>query len=158
MSDSDATFIFRERPKPCTGDMRISWRVSVTLLSLLHSRGKKASFAKLHVLNDALRSHASQDKLKAILDDELPTYAWRLRVEPAFSRALNFVVGEGFADWSVSNNRTILMLTEKGKEAAREIENFSDILVDERTFLSGLGNRITEAFVQRMLLEGKRLL
>ena len=158
MNDKNATFVFRERPKPCAGDMRISWRVSVTLLALLHSRGKKASFAKLHVLNDALRSKASRDKLEAILNNETPAYAWRLRVEPAFTRALDFVVGEGFADWSVSSNRTTLSLTDRGIEVARKVEGCDDALVEERSFLKGLAGRITEGFVQSLLLAGRRLL
>lgn len=158
MSDPATGFVFRERPKPCAGDMRISWRVSVTLLALLHSRGKKASFAKLHVLNDALRSQASREKLQAILDDKAPAYTWRLRVEPAFTRALDFLVGEGFADWSVSSSRTTLTLTQSGIEAAKTIESLADALIDERAFLSGLATKITEGFVQQMLLVGKRLL
>ncbi len=158
MNDRNATFVFRERPKSCAGDMRISWRVSVTLLALLHSRGKKSSFAKLHVLNDALRSKASRDKLESILNDEMPAYSWRLRVEPAFTRALDFIVGEGFADWSVSSNRTTLSLTEKGIEAAREIEGCDDALLEERAFVNGLAGRVTEGFVQGLLLAGRRLL
>lgn len=158
MNDPDASFVFSERPKPCAGDMRISWRISVTLLALLHSRGKKASFAKLHVLNDALRSQASRDKLEAILEEKLPAYTWRLRVEPAFTRALDFLVGEGFADWSFSSNRTALTLTEKGIQVAKEIDSIGDVLVDERCFLKGMASKITEGFVQNMLLVGKRLL
>lgn len=158
MKDTDTSFVFRERPKPCAGDMRISWRISVTLLALLYSRGKKASFAKLHVLNDALRSQESRDKLEAILEEKVPAYTWRLRVEPAFTRALDFLVGEGFADWSVTSNRTTLILTKKGIEAAKEIDTFGDVLVDERSFLKGLAAKITEGFVKHMLLVGKRLL
>ncbi|UWQ75186.1 hypothetical protein [Leisingera sp. M658] len=158
MNDPDSSFVFRERPKPCAGDMRISWRISVTLLALFHSRGKKASFAKLHVLNDALRSQASREKLEAILEERIPAYTWRLRVEPAFTRALDFLVGEGFADWSVSSNRTTLSLTEKGIEAAKEIDSIGDVLVDERPFMKGLAVKITEGIVQKMLLVGKRLL
>lgn len=152
------TFVFRQRPKPCAGDMRISWRVSVTMLALLHSRSMKASFAKLHVLNDALRAKASRDKLEAILNEAAPEYSWRLRVEPAFTRALGFLVGEGFAEWSISSGRTVLALTERGAKAAREIDALDDVLVEEKSFLIGLGKRITEGFVQRMLLVGKRLL
>lgn len=158
MNDPATTFVFSERPKPCAGDMRISWRVSVTLLALLHSRGKKASFAKLHVLNDALRSQASQDKLQAIFEEKIPAFAWRLRVEPAFTRALDFLVGEGFADWSVSNNRTTLTLTKRGIDAAKEIDALEGVLIDESAFLKGLATKITEGFVQQMLLVGKRLL
>lgn len=155
MNERNATFVFREQPKPCAGDMRISWRVSVTLLALMHSRGKRASFAKLHVLNDALLSKASREKLESILDDEIPAYAWRLRVEPAFTRALDFVVGEGFADWSVSGERTTLSLIEKGIEAARDVEACGDALIEERAFLRGSAKRITERFVQRLLHAGR---
>ena len=158
MNERSATFVFREQPKPCAGDMRISWRVSVTLLALLHSRGKRASFAKLHVLNDALRSKASREKLEAILNNETPAYAWRLRVEPAFTRALAFVVGEGFADWSVSSDRTTLSLIEKGIEVAHGVEACGDALIEERAFLRGSAKRITEGYVQRLLLVGRRLL
>jgi hypothetical protein len=158
MNDPDTAFVFRERRKPCAGDMRISWRVSLTLLALLHSRGKKASFAKLHVLNDALRSQASRDKLQAILEDKIPAYAWRLRVEPAFTRALDFLVGEGFADWSVSSNRTTLTLTKSGVDAAKKIDLLQDVLIEEQIFLNGFAAKITEGFVQQMLLVGKRLL
>ena len=158
MNDSDTTFLFRERPKPCAGDMRISWRISVILLALQHSRGKKASFAKLHVLNDALRSPESREKLQAILGQEIPAYAWRLRVEPAFTRALGFLVGESFATWSVSSGRTTLTLTESGIEAAKEVDSIDDALVIERVFLKAFATKITERFVQQMLLVGRRLL
>jgi hypothetical protein len=158
MNGVNSTFIFRERPKPCSGDLRISWRISAILLALLHSRGKKASFAKLHVLNDALRSRASRDKLESILNDEIPAYKWRLRVEPAFTRALNFAVGEGFAIWSVGNNRPSLSLTEKGVEVAREVEACKDVLVEEQLFIDGLAGKITERFVKDLLSAGRRLL
>lgn len=158
MKGSDTTFVFRERLKPCAGDMRISWRVSVTLLALLHSRGKKASFAKLHVLNDALRSATSREKLSAILAMKMPTYAYRLRVEPAFTRTLDFLVGEGFASWSVSSSRTTLTLTDSGVEAAKEVDSLESVLVEERAFLEGPATQLTEGFVQQLLLIGRRLL
>ncbi len=158
MSDTSTSFVFKERPKPCAGDMRISWRISVTLLALSHSRGKKASFAKLHVLNDAIRSQASRDKLALILEGMIPSYKWRLRVEPAFSRALDFMVGEGLAEWSISSNRTILTLTKKGEETAQQIDFQDNLLIDERAFLRGLAKKVTESFVKRMLAEGKQLL
>ena len=158
MTTLDSTFVFKERPKPCPGDLRISWRVSSILLILRHSRGQRASFAKLHVLNDALRSESSRKKLEAILDGEVPVLAWRLRVEPAFSRALEFVVGEGFADWSASNNRATMALTNDGKAAADSVAKLGDVFLDELDFLKGPATRITESFVQQMLSAGKQLL
>lgn len=158
MVDGTSNIIFRDRPKTCAGDMRIAWRLALILLALHYSRGQKASFAKLHVLNDALRSKTSQEKLERILGNTLPMISWRLRVEPAFTRALDFLVGEGLAEWSVASKRTILQLTSKGVEAAKEVVSEDDILVDERQFLNGAAKGVTETFVQRLLMTGKQLL
>ena len=158
MASENRTLVFRERPKPCAGDMRISWRLSVCLLSLIHSRGKKASLAKMHVLNDALRSVASRQKLTDIIQGELPPVFWKLRVEPAFSRALDFLVGEGFATWEISSGKTSIKLTPEGVLAAKVIEENSEILVDEREFLGGVAKKITEGFIQSLLTTGRQLL
>lgn len=158
MIAENRTLVFRERPKPCAGDMRISWRLSICLLSLLHSRSKKASLAKMHVLNDALRSRASQQKLEEIIRGELLPVYWKMRVEPAFSRALDFLVGEGFATWEISGGRTSVQLTDEGISAAKSIEATVDILEAEREFLSGPATKITESFVQNLLTTGKQLL
>ena len=49
-----ANFSFTARPEPVAGDLRMSWGIAVVLLSLLHSRGKKASFLKLQFLEPKL--------------------------------------------------------------------------------------------------------
>lgn len=153
-----ASFVFRQQAKPCAGDMRIAWRVSVTLVALLHSRAQRASFAKLHVLNDAICSSASREKLVSILDGKTPALNWRLRIEPAFTRALDFLVGEGFAEWSVANQRMSLALTTRGKEAARAVSEVEGALGDERAFLQGQAKRVTEQFVNGLTAAGRALL
>ncbi len=114
--------------------------------------------AKMHVLNDALRSSASRTKLEKIICGDMPPIYWRLRVEPAFSRALDFLVGEGFANWEVSNGKTSLKLTESGVVAANAIEGSEQVLDAERAFLGGPAKKLTEGFVQGLLTTGKQLL
>ena len=150
-------FVFARKPKPVPGDLRISWRVSVTLLALHHSRGRQASFAKLHMLNDALRSEASKQKLVDMIEGRLPYVFWRMRVEPAFSRNLDFLVGEGLAQWKISSGRTSLELTAKGKQAAKAIDDFPEALLGERSFLSTWGKQITERFLQTVIAAGNGL-
>ncbi|RRH68140.1 hypothetical protein [Falsigemmobacter faecalis] len=138
--------------------MRIAWRVSVILLALLHCQGKKASFAKLHVLNDAIRTPKSRESLVNIVEGRSDALSYVLRVEPAFTRALDFVVGEKLAIWGVSSKRTTLILTEAGLKAALAVDGQEDVLVEERAFLSGPAKKLTEGFVNKLLLTGKRLL
>lgn len=53
-------------------------------------KGKKASLAKLHMLNDAMRVNKSKDHLNKLLVEEQEVYSWSIRIEPAFARALDF--------------------------------------------------------------------
>lgn len=135
--------------------MRIAWRLSITLLALQHSRGKKASLAKLHVLNDALRSDQSRRKLSGMLDGSIALISWRVRVESAFSRNLDFMVGESLADWLVAGDRTSLKLTKKGQDAAQVLDDENDLLTSERLFISSTVPLLTERFVQRVLIAAK---
>lgn len=150
--------VFTRRPKPVPGDLRITWRLSLTLLALRYSRGHRASLAKLHMLNDALRSEPSKQKLSDMIDGKTPYVYWRMRVEPAFSRNLDFLVGEGFANWMVSAGRTTVKLTAKGKEAAKTVDAANDALQSERSFLSTTGKKVTEGFVRSVIAAGNRLL
>ena len=143
---------FLRRPKPVPGDLRVSWRLSVTLLALLNSRGNKASFAKLHMLNDALRSKESREKLAQMVDGALPYMAWRIRVEPAFSRSLDLMVGEGFVRRTLQKSgQSNFELTIKGECAAKAVSSLEGVLEDEREFLSEVGRSLTEKFVASVI-------
>lgn len=154
MSDDislQGTFTFRRKPKPIPGDLRISWRMSLTLLMLLTSRGKKASLAKLNLLNDALRSEKSKEKLITILSDQLPLISWQMRIEPAFARNLDLLVGQGLAEWGISSGRASILLTASGIEAANVIMKDHEVLIQEKEFFNSHSKKITETFVNLIL-------
>jgi len=148
-------FSFTPRPLPVPGDLRINWRVAVTLLMLAESRAKRASPATLHVLNYAIRSSRAKSQLAHILDGTEHALNWQMPVEPAFGRAVNFVIGEGFAHWTRVAARTGLELTEAGLKAASTVTETDNLLVDERQFLGTVGKKITEDFVSRLLTAGR---
>ena len=110
------------------------------------------------MLNDALRSSASQEKLLNVIAGTVPHHHWRTRVEPAFSRALDYLAGERFADWLVSSDRTSLQLTDTGKRAAESIVETDDALTIEKQFLNQVKSSVSESFVRSVLLAGTRLL
>ncbi len=148
-------FSFQRRAIPVPGDLRIAWRVALILLMLGFSRANRASLAKLHILNDAIRSE-QQGRLKAVLASAHAGLPWNLRIEPAFARAIDFVVGENLAAWTKATGRAALQLTKNGVEAAQAVMTCEDALVEERAILSELAKTITESDVAALLGEGRK--
>ena len=148
---AETRFSFRRRPVPVPGDLRISWRLPLLLMMLGTSRGKKASLAKLNVLNDALRSETAGSRLKQIIfaSDQGPT--WGVRVEPAFSRAIDFLVGEKLAQWVELSDKSGLQLTATGIKAAEAVLQNNTALVAERAFIMEISKGVTEGLVAEIL-------
>lgn len=147
--------VFRDRPKPCAGDLRISWRISLLLLILSSSRGKKASMAKLHVLNDATRSEPSLVKLREMLDMVRPMLEWRLRVEPALSRAVDFLVGENLAVWEASGGKMYVKLLPAGETASAAIKKNVELEGLDAEAVKFLAKNCSEAFINSLIGFGK---
>ena len=152
---TDRDFSFERKPSPVPGDLRIGWRIPLTLLMLNYSRGKKASLAKLNLLNDALRSERSRKKLGRIISGETALIEWRMRVEPAFSRNVDLLTGAKLAEWMVANGKAAIGLTDKGKTIARKLEDDEESFVTEKAFLREFSSKITEGFVTQILLANK---
>lgn len=147
LTDIDIPFTFRERRTPLTGDLRPAWRISLVLLMLLYSRGKKATLQKLHVLNSACRSTATRSAFlryvqgNARKDEIIP------RVEPSLNRALNLARGEGLVE--VENGKNI-KLTIVGLELAKRLEVAADCLEAEKSFLKQVGTFVTEGNIEKL--------
>ena len=148
--------VFHRRPKSVPGELRVSWRLSMTLLALHFCRGKHASFTKLHLLNGALRSKVARGRLLGILDGNLNFETCTLRVEPAFSRNLDLLVGKGLAEWYVASSRLAVRMTPRGIDAATQIEAEDGLFVDEKQFLANEGRLVTEQLVQRIVSAGRQ--
>jgi hypothetical protein len=147
-------FSFRRRPIPVPGDLRIAWRVALILLMLGHSRANRASLAKLHILNDAIRSN-QHHRLEDVIDKSLATLPWSLRVEPAFARAIDYVVGEHLAAWTIATGRTALRLTASGVKAFGSVTNLNDTLIAERVIIAKYAKAMPENLVANLLGEGR---
>ena len=97
------------------------------------------------------RSVRARQRLLGILEGSVPTLFWQMPVEPAFGRALDFTVGEGFAIWQRASSRSGLELTASGSKAAEAVASRDDLLIEEKAFLAGNAKKITETFVSRLL-------
>lgn len=134
--------------------MRIVWRVSLILLMLAGSRSNRASLAKLHILNDAIRSNQVGRLTAATEEGSAKILPWNLRVEPAFARAIDYVVGERLAEWTKASGRASLQLTAGGLAAASGINAVEDALEQERAIISGHAKKLTENRVSALLAGG----
>lgn len=134
------------------GDLRIEWRVALITLMLGYSRSKQASIAKLHILNDAIRSGRSSGLLDLLVGAKPGMLPWVLRVEPAFARAIDFVVGDKLAVWTpASGGRTSLKLSNTGIQAFESLEAATDILGSEKEIIAVYARKITEASVANVI-------
>ena len=74
-----------------------------------------------------------------------------MRVEPAFGRAIDIVVGEKFAERTIASGRSGLALSQSGIDAAKAIMDDDEILKEERDALERIGKRVTEKFVAHVI-------
>lgn len=143
----DIPFTFRERRTPLAGDLRPAWRMSLVLLMLLYSRGKKATLQKLHVLNSVCRSARARSDFLRYVEGEARKDEIIPRVEPSLNRALNLARGEGLVE--IENGKNI-KLTPSGLELAKQLDATSDTLEAEKAFLKQAGPFVTEGRVENL--------
>ena len=158
MTEPSPVVVFHARPKSVPGDLRISWRLSMTLLALHYCRRKRASFTKLHVLNGSLRSRLARERLIRFLEGDVTVDTCTIRIEPAFSRSLDLLVGKGLAEWLVASARLSVQMTAQGMDLAKLIDASEEVFSEEKEFLATIGRRVTEQLVQSMVSAGRRRL
>ena len=149
-------FSFRRRPIAVPGDLRIEWRVSIIVLMLGFSRSKQASLAKLHILNDAIRAPKAATLLDLVVKSGPGRIPWTFRIEPAFGRAIDFVVGDGLAAWTSTAERSALQLTAKGIALFEVLKQREDVLTAERDVLRTYGKSMTEGVVSAVIGAARR--
>jgi hypothetical protein len=75
---------------------------------------------------------------------------WRTRIEPAFARAIDFVVGERLAQWVDTGLGAGLQLTSEGIAAAEKVKALPDALVAEKAYIAQVARALTEQFAKRL--------
>ncbi|MTK12253.1 MAG: hypothetical protein F8N39_09230 [Clostridiaceae bacterium] len=142
-----ATFSFTSRPEPVAGDLRMSWGISVLLLTLFYCHGKKGSFQKLQFLAHAIRSLEGRNEVRNLLRGALRASEVSVRVEPWLNRAVALAHGLGLVN--VTKGRSVA-LTDKGRDVAGEINANRDIFLEERSFLAEVAMKLTDAQLTRI--------
>lgn len=148
----DVPFVFRARPMPMPPDFRPDWRIAVILLLLRHCcRKNHSTFARLHVLNWAIRDSSGQKTMRELLLGAADPSATVVRIEPSLNRAVDFARAEGLTRFAGG----AIELTPKGFNAAEDLWAMSDALVQEKAFIREIKGRVTEKLVTALLKQEK---
>jgi len=120
------------------------------------SRSKQASLAKLHILNDAVRGPRAVALLDLLIKPDPGRAPWTFRIESAFGRAIDFVVGDGLAAWTTTADRSALQLTAKGAALFEVLKREKDVLATEREVLTVYAKSMTESLVSAVIGAARR--
>jgi hypothetical protein len=148
----DRPFVFRERPQPASGDLRAVWRLPVLLLLVRACRGGKATPEQLHVLNWAVRSAESAERLVSFLGGNVRPEEAIVRFEPALDRAVALARGFELLVWS----DRYWTLTEQAREFLKRVDAEKETLRAEKDLLKRLPGPLPQAAVQRLLGRGTK--
>ncbi|MGI5215416.1 hypothetical protein [Plantactinospora sp. CA-290183] len=143
----DMHFAFRRRPTPAAAAIRPQFRVPLLLLILQKCRASKLHWKGLQVLNWAVQSDARMNALVAIAGGRQVLHMPIVRIEPMLDRAIDLVVGLGYARFD--GGRTV-SLTALGKEMALEVAS-APVMQEEKRRLSSLPGKVSQSTVNLLL-------
>ena len=144
---------FTKRPFAIAPDFRKDWKIALLLLILeVSSRSGKSSLKRLHVIHWAVRTNNHQLQFEQTRETAAPLFAFKVRLEPAFSRSIEFAEAQRLVEW-VEGDR--VQITELGRSLAKRIAQ-QDVMQDEVRFLRRIGKSVTEPEAMK-LITGARI-
>lgn len=148
----DRPFVFHERPISVAADSRVIWRVPLLLMLTRSCRGEKATQEQLHVLNWAVRSSDSAERLASFLAGDLRPEEAVVRFEPALNRALALARGLELLGWE----GRYWTLREPAREILAAIDGDDDLMSEQKALLGGLDRLLTQKAVTELFGRGPR--
>jgi hypothetical protein len=143
---------FMRRPSPVVGDLRLTWRLPLLLLTLhLCCRNGQSSHKRLHLLNWAVRSPGGQRQLLSAIEGRRRPQDVIARTDPVLSQVIDYALGEGLLEFPRGDR---VKLTTTGRELANSVLEEEACLEAEKAFLGRLGRDVTEDWVDRIMSVG----
>jgi hypothetical protein len=144
---------FTRRPLAIAPDFRKDWKIALLLLILeLSSRSGKSSLKRLHVVHWAVRTSDHQHQFEESRNTDVPLFKFKVRFEPAFSRAIELAEAQKLVEW-VEGDR--VQITELGRSFAKQITKHG-VMQNEVAFLERIGKSISETQAMK-LITGSRI-
>jgi hypothetical protein len=144
MNDSylDHTFTFKKRPTPLDVELRIAWRLPLTLLLLRNCcREAKSSISRLSLLSSAVQDKGAQAKLLDTVSGLAHPGDILMRVDPTLNQILDYSVAEGLIQFSQDAQ---VQLTAKGAQFVADFETKPELFEQEKRFMKSIGKKLSE--------------
>lgn len=132
--------IFETKPDAVPYNYRISYKIAqLCLIMDMCSRGG-CSLLKLHMISVGLITKQDMEDLKDLAYERIASYTV-VRFDPAVNHAIRFAVGDGII---VQQQNGLYKLTKLGKSYAKKIIKDTQLMKDEKRYLSSLSTMLTE--------------
>lgn len=148
----DAPFWLRPRPDPISGDLRLSWGLALIVLMIGNSRGKRASFPKLHLLAHSARTMHGRQAMVRYLETRATSDQPLIRFEPWLNRALSFANAERLTSFVNGKSAT---LTASGNAMLSALGKADGLMREERVFAERCARALSEGDIQNFLKRGR---
>jgi hypothetical protein len=122
--------------------------ISLVVLILGKSRGKRASLQKLHLLAHSTRTQQTRLEAREVFSQQRPPSDFVVRVEPWLNRALAFARGGGLIDLEKGKSAK---LTSRGLEVWEALYQHPTMCAEEKAFLEEVSAKATEAAVEKIM-------
>jgi hypothetical protein len=144
----DVGFTFERQPAPVPAALRPEWRIASLLLTLHQCWGNRATRRQLHVLNWGIRTPAARQAFLHVMSGNLRPDEAIVRFDPVVDRALQFATGESL----VTISGDLVFLTDKGEQFVKRLLKEKDCMVEEKSFVSAIGKKLTQVQVDAFLM------
>jgi hypothetical protein len=139
--------VFNRRNDAIPGDLRITWRLSVLCLVLQRFRGNKSALENLHTMWWAVRSDETRRLFLRWLDGDKRPDEIIVRFDPSLAVTVDLALGSGL----VSRTSTgAIALLPTGLALAGELWSDSNVLVEEKAFISKLPRSLTQSALKEL--------
>ncbi|MEN1987096.1 hypothetical protein [Paenibacillus hubeiensis] len=138
--------VFDAKPDAVPYNYRISYKVAqLCLIMDICSRGG-CSLLKLHMISMGLSTKQDMQNLKSIAYDSLTNYAV-VRFDPAVNHAIRYAIADGLV---FQQQNGLFRLTPEGKSYAKKIIKETDLMTEEKSYLSLLSTMLTEEKIKNL--------
>jgi hypothetical protein len=140
--------LFDPKPDAVPYNYRISYKLAQLCLifNMCCGRGGCSIF-KLHMISVGLSTKEEMSKLLNFAHDPHLRYTV-VRFDPAVNRAIKYALAEKLI---IQQKNGTFKLTQKGKDFVKKINKNSDLMIEEKEYLSQLSDSLTEKKIKDLM-------
>lgn len=142
-----ASVIFQDRRTVLPAANRVTWRLSVLVLTIAKFNGQAAAIASLHLVMWGLRGRIPRNRLRSWLTGVAPADLISSRLDPQLETTIRLAAAEQLVTVSGTGR---VQLTERGKELAALIDADPNLLTAEKQLLSDIRPLNDASIARRM--------